>query len=262
MENTSQHDYQKPAYTGGIPSRHKNHPSAKLLIVEDDPDISSLLVYTLQTAHFLTTEAADCERARQILTDSRPDLVLLDWGLPDVSGLELLRQMRQDTGLRDIPVIMLTARGEAADRVRGLESGADDYIVKPFSPRELCARINNHVRIPGTRPSSIPDICGVLLYPQDYRICVNETCIELGPTLFRLLWQLMNNRERLLTRRQLLNSVWGSSVYIEEHTLDAHIQRLRRILAPFHKAELIQTVSGAGYRFSEHNRLVTGEISG
>jgi two-component system phosphate regulon response regulator PhoB len=113
-----------------------------------------------------------------------------------------------------------------------------------------------------TRPYSIPDICGVLLYPQDYRICVNETFIELGPTLFRLLWELMNNRGRLLTRRQLHNRVWGSSVYIEEHTLDAHIQRLRRILAPFHKAELIQTVRGAGYRFSEHKQLDKEEISG
>jgi two-component system phosphate regulon response regulator PhoB len=262
MEHTSQHNYQKPVYSGGIPSRHDKHSATKLLIVEDDPDVSNLLVYTLQSAHYCTTAAADCKRARQILTDSRPDLVLLDWGLPDVSGLELLRQMRQDTGLRDIPVIMLTARGEAADRARGLESGAVDYIVKPFSPRELCARINNHLRIPGARPSSIPDICGVSLYPQDYRICVNETFIELGPTLFKLLWQLMHNRERLLTRRQLLNSVWGSSVYIEERTLDAHIQRLRKILAPFHKAEMIQTVSGAGYRFCEHNRLATEEISG
>jgi two-component system phosphate regulon response regulator PhoB len=260
MENTSQHDYQKSGYTGGIPPRHEKHSAAKLLIVEDDPDVSSLLVYTLQTAHYRTTAAADCRRARQILADSRPDLVLLDWGLPDVSGLELLRQIRRDTGLRDIPVIMLTARGEAADRVCGLESGADDYIVKPFSPRELCARINNHLRIPCTRPSSIPDISGVSLYPQDYRICVNGNFIELGPTLFKLLWQLLNNRERLLTRRQLLDSVWGSNMYIEERTLEAHIQRLRGILAPFHKAELIQTVSGAGYRFSEHSQLAIEEI--
>jgi len=262
MENTSQHDYQNPVYTGDIPSRHKNHFAAKLLIVEDDPDISSLLVHTLQTARFSTTAASDSKGARQILTDSRPDLVLLDWGLPDMSGLELLSQMCQDAGLRDIPVIMLTARGEAADRVRGLEGGADDYIVKPFSPRELCARINNHLRIPRSRQSGIPDICDVSLYPQDYRICVNETFIELGPTLFRLLWQLMNNREMLLTRRQLLNSVWGGSVYIEERTLDAHIQRLRKILAPFHKAELIETVSGTGYRFSEHNLLAKKEVSG
>jgi two-component system phosphate regulon response regulator PhoB len=251
MNTANWHDFQEPMHTGGIPPGGLRPSTAQLLIVEDDPDIGSLLAYTLQAARYRTTVAADCELAWQILNDNCPDLVLLDWMLPDRSGLELLQQMRQNIGLRDIPVIMLTARSTAADRACGLENGANDYIVKPFSPRELCVRIHKQLCKPSSKVPGTPEVTGMSLHPQGCRVCINGTFIELGPTLFRLLQQLVNNSGRLLTRKQLLDTVWGRDVYVEERTLELHIQRLRRILAPFQRAELIETVRACGYCFSE-----------
>jgi len=225
----------------------------RLLVVEDDHDISSLLLYTLNNAHFDTLAAPDCKTAWEILRKNPPALVLLDWMLPDMSGIELLRRMRGEPTLETVPVIMLTARSEESDRVRGLESGADDYIVKPFSPRELCARIRNRLRISSNNDAETLSIDGLVLDQASYRTSVNGKQVDLGPTEFRLLRHFMNNTERVFTRSQLLDRVWGTNIYIEERTVDVHIRRLRKALEPYHKSDLIQTVRGAGYRFSAQN---------
>jgi two-component system phosphate regulon response regulator PhoB len=231
----------------------KNSRRARLLVVEDDNDISSLLLYTLNNAHFDTLAAPDCMTAWEILRDNPPELVLLDWMLPDMSGIELLQRMRAEPALETVPVIMLTARSEESDRVRGLETGADDYIVKPFSPRELCARIRNRLRISSNNNAETLSVNGLVLDQVSYRTSVNGNPVELGPTEFRLLRHFMNNMERVFTRSQLLDRVWGANIYIEERTVDVHIRRLRKALEPYQKADLIQTVRGAGYRFSAHN---------
>jgi two-component system phosphate regulon response regulator PhoB len=233
-------------------TRNGNH-RARLLVVEDDLDISSLLQYTLDNAHFDTIAAPDCKTAWKILIEEPPELVVLDWMLPDTSGIELLQRIRREPALESVPVIMLTARSEESDRVRGLESGADDYIVKPFSPRELCARIRNRLRISSNGNAGTLSINGLVLDQASYRTSVNGKPIELGPTEFRLLRHFMNNMERVFTRPQLLDRVWGTNVYIEERTVDVHIRRLRKALEPYHKSDLIQTVRGTGYRFSAHN---------
>jgi len=239
----------QPGETRQIGTRNGSH-KASLLVVEDDLDISSLLLYTLDNAHFDTIAAPDCKTAWEILLVKPPDLVLLDWMLPDMSGIALLQRIRREAALEKVPVIMLTARGEESDRVRGLETGADDYIVKPFSPRELCARINNRLRITSNSNTETLSINGVVLDQVSYRTSVNGNPIELGPTEFRLLRHFMSNTERVFTRSQLLDRVWGTNIYIEERTVDVHIRRLRKALEPYHKADLIQTVRGAGYRFS------------
>jgi len=239
----------QPGETRQAGTRNGSH-KARLLVVEDDLDISSLLLYTLDNAHFDTIAAPDCKTAWEILLGKPPDLVLLDWMLPDMSGIELLQRIRREAALENVPVIMLTARGEESDRVRGLETGADDYIVKPFSPRELCARINNRLRITSNSNAETLSINGVVLDQVSYRTSINGNPIELGPTEFRLLRHFMSNTERVFTRSQLLDRVWGTNVYIEERTVDVHIRRLRKALEPYHKADLIQTVRGAGYRFS------------
>jgi two-component system phosphate regulon response regulator PhoB len=226
---------------------------ARLLVVEDDLDISSLLLYTLDNARFDTVAAPDCKTAWEILIENPPELVLLDWMLPDMSGIELLQRIRREPTLENVPVIMLTARGEESDRVRGLETGADDYIVKPFSPRELCARIKNRLRITSNSNTDTLSVNGLVLDQVSYRTSVNGHPIDLGPTEFRLLRHFMNNTERVFTRSQLLDRVWGTNVYIEERTVDVHIRRLRKALEPYQKSNLIQTVRGAGYRFSAQN---------
>jgi len=230
-----------------------NTHRARLLVVEDDSDISSLLLYTLNNAQFHTLAAPDCKTAWEILRENPPELVLLDWMLPDMSGIELLQRMRAEPTLETVPVIMLTARSEESDRVRGLETGADDYIVKPFSPRELCARIRNRLRISSNNNAETLSVNGLVLDQVSYRTSVNGNTVELGPTEFRLLRHFMNNMERVFTRSQLLDRVWGTNIYIEERTVDVHIRRLRKALEPHQKSDLIQTVRGAGYRFSAHN---------
>jgi two-component system phosphate regulon response regulator PhoB len=225
----------------------------KLLVVEDEPDISSLLVYTLEKANFRVTAAANCASAWELIADERPELVLLDWMLPDMSGIELLHRIRKHSEYSELPVIMLTARCEESDRVRGLDSGADDYVVKTFSPRELCARVNSRLRIVASKRSDALEACDLVLDQQSYRTSVNGEIIDLGPTEFRLLRLFMKNMERVFTRSQLLDSVWGTNVYVEERTVDVHILRLRKALQPFGKAGMIQTVRGAGYRFSRQS---------
>jgi len=242
----------------GLPSRERKAPDAiargdkiRVLVVEDDPDIVAMLEYALSNADWQTIAVSDCHGALQELAGKVPNLVLLDWMLPDMSGLELLRRIRREPRLREIPVIMLTARGEEGDRVRGLESGADDYVVKPFSLRELRARINTHLRKQVSARATTFSVSGVVLDQESYRTTVNGEPIELGPTEFRLLRHFMSHRDRVFTRSQLLDTVWGANVFIEERTVDVHIRRLRKVLEPFDKQYLIQTVRGAGYRFSE-----------
>jgi two-component system phosphate regulon response regulator PhoB len=238
-------------------AEHKNAPDkiatgekVRLLVVEDDPDISEMLAYALKSQDCHVMAVSDCQSAWREMADSPPNMVLLDWMLPDMSGIELLRRMRREPRLREIPVIMLTARGEEADRVRGLESGADDYVVKPFSIRELKARINAHLRKQVNDRATTFSIDGLVLDQESHRTTVDGQLIELGPTEFRLLRHFMSHRDRVFTRTQLLDTVWGTNVYIEERTVDVHIRRLRQALEPFGKAHLIQTVRGAGYRFS------------
>jgi two-component system phosphate regulon response regulator PhoB len=254
MNSTIQTDY----HASASPHRKDVNSQAsirqtqpRVLVVEDDPDIASLLVYILENDNFKAAAAADCQSARGMLASELPDLVLLDWMLPDMSGIEFLRRLRNNSTFGELPVIMLTARGEEADRVCGLESGADDYVVKPFSPRELCARINSRLRIADKKRSDTLEIGGLSLNQNSYRTSVNGTHFMLGPTEFKLLRHFMHNRERVLTRGQLLDSVWGTNVYVEERTVDVHIRRLRKALEPFDKDDLIQTVRGAGYRFSD-----------
>ena len=221
-----------------------------VLVVEDDPDISAMLEYALSNPEWRVIAVSDARRALEELAGVVPNLVLLDWMLPDMSGIELLRRIRREPRLKNIPVIMLTARGEEADRVHGLESGADDYVVKPFSIRELKARINTHLRKQVSERASTFSIDGLVLDQDSYRTTVDGRLIDLGPTEFRLLRHFMSHRDRVFTRSQLLDAVWGTNVYIEERTVDVHIRRLRKALEPFGREHLIQTVRGAGYRFS------------
>jgi two-component system phosphate regulon response regulator PhoB len=243
-------DNAPPAGDAKVPEMIAAGEEIRVLVVEDDPDISAMLEYTLTSSECRVLAVGDCQSALRELAGTIPNLVLLDWMLPDMSGIELLRRMRREPRLREIPVIILTARGEEADRVRGLESGADDYVVKPFSIRELKARINTHLRKQVNARATTFSIDGLVLDQESYRTTVNGQPIELGPTEFRLLRHFMSHRDRVFTRSQLLDAVWGTNVYIEERTVDVHIRRLRKALEPSGKEHLIQTVRGAGYRFS------------
>jgi len=225
--------------------------SAKILIVEDEPAIQELLAFNVVQAGFRALRAEDAESAWKQIGQDLPDLILLDWMLPNTSGPLLARQFRSEARTSSIPIIMLTARGEEHDKILGLESGADDYITKPFSPRELMARIRAMLR---RHTPAIPDeplaIGGLELSPVSHRVRANGINIELGPTEFRLLCFFMNHADRVYSRSQLLNQVWGTQAFIEERTVDVHIRRLRKALEAAGKDHLIQTVRGSGYRFS------------
>lgn len=222
----------------------------RILIVEDEQAIRDMVVFALKRAGFVCMEAEDCGSARTIIADAQPDLVLLDWMLPDISGLEFSRSLKRESATRDLPVIMLTARAAEDDMVRGLEGGADDYITKPFSSRELVARINAVLRrTAGTGEEAI-DVQGLCLNPASHRVAAKGREISLGPTEYRLLKFFMTHPERVYSRNQLLDQVWGGNVYVEERTVDVHIRRLRKALEPEGLDRLIQTVRGAGYRFS------------
>ena len=225
--------------------------TAKILIVEDEPAIQELLVFNVTQAGFIALRAGDAETAWQQIRDYSPDLILLDWMLPSTSGVVLAKQLRSEERTRDIPIIMLTARGDERDKVLGLESGADDYITKPFSPRELMARIRAVMRrhIP-TLANDAVSAGGVELSPDSHRVAANGVPIELGPTEFRLLHFFMTHPERVYSRTQLLDQVWGTQVFVEERTVDVHIRRLRASLETSGLDGLIQTVRGSGYRFS------------
>ncbi|SNX59631.1 two-component system, OmpR family, phosphate regulon response regulator PhoB [Nitrosomonas ureae] len=225
--------------------------SAKILIVEDEAAIRELIAYNLQQAGYESICAEDAEKAMTIIHDSLPDLILLDWMLPNMTGIDFARLLRRNERTRIIPIIMLTARTQEADKVAGLEIGADDYVTKPFSPRELIARINAVLRrlIPEAS-AQVVEIHGLRLDPVNHRVTDGNKEIELGPTEYRLLHFMMSHTERTYSRSQLLDRVWGDHVFVEERTVDVHIRRLRKALQWSGKDSWIQTVRGAGYRFS------------
>lgn len=226
--------------------------SAKqILVVEDERPIREMIAFGLRRAGFEVREAADARSGRAEVANKLPDLLLVDWMLPDTSGLEFTRALKRDRETRELPVIMLTARAEEGDKVAGLEGGADDYITKPFSPRELLARINAVLRrsAPSEGAERI-DVEGLVLDQSSQRVSAGERTVALGPTEYRMLAFFMTHPERVYTREQLLDRVWGGNVYVEERTIDVHIRRLRKALEEFGYDRLIQTVRGSGYRFS------------
>ena len=225
-------------------------PASKILIVEDETPIREMLAYHLGRAGFETVEAPDCRTARELLADERPDIAIIDWMLPDMSGLELTRLLKRDADNNDLGIIMLTARADEYDKVAGLESGADDYVTKPFSPRELVARIQALLR--RSRAGEDESLrAGVLeLDSAGHRVLASGREVRLGPTEYRLIRFLMIHPERVYSRTQLLDRVWGANVYVEERTVDVHVRRLRKALADEKADHYIQTVRGAGYRFS------------
>lgn len=222
----------------------------KILIVEDEQAIREMIAFHLARAGYETLEARDCREARELLADKRPDLALVDWMLPDVSGLELTRMLKRDENYEDLAIIMLTARAQEHDKVSGLEGGADDYITKPFSPRELIARIQAVLRRAGTANDELVRTGVLELDRAGHRVLADGRDIKLGPTEYRLLHFLMSHPERVYSRTQLLDRVWGANVYVEERTVDVHVRRLRKALSEVGADDYIQTVRGAGYRFS------------
>ena len=226
--------------------------SAKqILVVEDERPIREMIAFGLRRAGFEVREAADARSGRAEVANKLPDLLLVDWMLPDTSGLEFTRALKRDRETRELPIIMLTARAEEGDKVAGLEGGADDYITKPFSPRELLARINAVLRraLPAEGSERI-DVEGLVLDQSSQRVSSGERTVALGPTEYRMLAFFMSHPERVYTREQLLDRVWGGNVYVEERTIDVHIRRLRKALEEYGYDRLIQTVRGSGYRFS------------
>jgi two-component system phosphate regulon response regulator PhoB len=225
----------------------------KILIVEDEPAIREMIAFHLSRAGYETVEAGDSRTARQLLADERPDLALIDWMLPDTSGLELTRMLKRDENYEDLAVIMLTARAEERDKVSGLEGGADDYITKPFSPRELIARIKAVLRRSSHGNDELVRAGVLELDAAGHRVLSSGREIRLGPTEYRLLQFLMTHPDRVYSRTQLLDRVWGANVYVEERTVDVHVRRLRKALSDENADDYIQTVRGAGYRFSTRN---------
>ncbi len=225
--------------------------SRRVLVVEDETPIREMLCFVLEQKGFEPIEAADFDQGLAKVCEPFPDLILLDWMLPGGTGIQFIKQLKQDELTRQIPIIMLTARGEEEDKVRGLEAGADDYITKPFSPKELTARLKAVIRraVP-TSTEEVIEIQGLKLDPVSHRVTVEDQPLDMGPTEFRLLHFFMTHPERVYSREQLLNNVWGTNVYVEDRTVDVHIRRLRKAVAGAGHDALIQTVRGAGYRFS------------
>ncbi len=222
----------------------------KVLLVEDELAIREMMKFAFYNSPFDLIEAEDAEQAQRIILQDYPDLILLDWMLPGMSGIELAKRLRKDDFSKEIPIIMLTARGDEYDRIRGLDAGADDYVTKPFSPKELMARIKAVLRRSSPEKEGLIELGGITIDTHKHRLLVNNTPFELGPTEYNLLHFFMTHAERVYNRTQLLDRVWGSDIYIEERTIDVHIRRLRKALADHGVDQYIQTVRGAGYRFS------------
>ncbi|MBD1226943.1 phosphate regulon transcriptional regulator PhoB [Xenorhabdus griffiniae] len=223
----------------------------RILVVEDEVPIREMVCFALEQNGYEAIEAEDYDTAIRRLSEPYPDLVLLDWMLPGGSGIQLIRQMKRDNNAKAIPVIMVTARVEEEDRVRGLDVGADDYITKPFSPKELIARVKAVLRrISPIELEDTIDMDGLVLDPSSHRVSSHGQDLEMGPTEFKLLHFFMTHPERVYSREQLLNYVWGTNVYVEDRTVDVHIRRLRKALETGDHARMVQTVRGAGYRFS------------
>ena len=222
----------------------------RILIVDDEPAIREMVAFALRKAGYQPAHAADAGEARLAIAERVPDLILLDWMLPGTSGLELARRLRREGLTREVPIIMLTARGEENDRVAGLEAGVDDYVVKPFSARELLARIKAVMRRSGDDEQGSVAAGGLRIDVAAQRVFAHGEQVHMGPTEYRLLHFFMTHPDRVYSRAQLLDHVWGGTVYLEERTVDVHIRRLRRTLEPSGQDALVQTVRGAGYRFS------------
>ncbi len=223
--------------------------SARILIVEDEPAIAELLAVNLRHAGYLPIITESAEEARGQMQGSPPDLIILDWMLPGLSGIDFARQIRSDPRTRDVPLLMLTARAQEGDKLKGFDVGADDYMVKPFSPRELLARVRALLRRTSSEAIEEPIQIGDLrLEPSTLRVFAGTVPLSLSPTEFRLLHYFMKHPDRVLSRSRLLDNVWGDQVYIEERTVDVHIRRLRLALTPTGHDRLIETVRGGGYR--------------
>ncbi len=225
--------------------------TANILVVDDEEGIRQMLKFALEGAGFGIIEAANAEQAQVRIEQQRPALILMDWMLPGVSGVELARRLKRQQPTRDIPIIMLTAKGEESDKVKGLDFGADDYVTKPFSTRELIARIKAVLRrldVRGTGNSIT--VSELVLDTETHRVTIAGRPLDLSPTEFRLLHFFITHPERVFSRSQLLDQVWGDNIFIEERTVDVHIRRLRKVLEPHGYAGMIQTVRSVGYRFS------------
>jgi len=221
-----------------------------VLIVDDEAPIREMIAVALEMADYRVLEADNAQAAHAMVVDHQPDLVLLDWMMPGTSGIELARRLKREPTTAELPIIMLTAKGEEDNKIQGLEAGADDYITKPFSPRELVARLKAVLR--RATPQGVEEaveVDGLLLDPVSHRVSASGKPVEMGPTEYRLLQFFMTHQERAYTRSQLLDQVWGGNVYVEERTVDVHIRRLRKALGERHQ-HLVQTVRGTGYRFS------------
>jgi len=226
-------------------------PDKTILIVDDEAPIRDMLRLALEMADYQCLEAEDAQQAHALIVDRKPHLILLDWMMPGTSGVELARRLKRDEVTAEIPIIMLTAKGEEDNKIQGLEVGADDYITKPFSPRELVARLKAVLRRTEVLAVSGP-LCveGLTLDPVSHRVSINEQALQMGPTEYRLLEFFLTHQERVYSRSQLLDHVWGGNVYVEERTVDVHIRRLRKALQLNNHDRFVQTVRGAGYRFS------------
>ncbi|ABK37898.1 Phosphate regulon transcriptional regulatory protein PhoB [Aeromonas hydrophila] len=223
----------------------------RILVVEDEAPIREMLCFVLEQKGYETVEAEDFADGLAKVREPYPELIVLDWMMPGGSGIQFIKQLKQDEVTRQIPVVMLTARGEEEDKVRGLEAGADDYITKPFSPKELTARLHAVMRrVSPTSVDEVIEVQGLKLDPVSHRVSAEEKALDMGPTEFKLLHFFMTHPERVYSREQLLNNVWGTNVYVEDRTVDVHIRRLRKAIEETGHDRLIQTVRGAGYRFS------------
>jgi len=225
--------------------------SSTILVVEDEPAIQELIAVNLSFAGHKVLRAYDVSQADTLIRAELPDLILLDWMLPGTSGLTFARRLRADARTRLVPVIMLTAKGAEQDKIDGLEAGADDYITKPFSPKELMARIKAVLRRRAPQlTDDMTEVGGLILDPVSHRLTGNGQALNIGPTEFRLLHFFMTHAERVFSRTQLLDQVWGDHVFVEERTVDVHIRRLRKTLEPTRHDRHIETVRGSGYRFT------------
>lgn len=227
--------------------------ATQVMVVEDDVAIRDMLSFSLRHSGFECDAVGDAESGLEQLKKVQPDIILLDWMLPGIDGIEFIRRLRANEYYAGIPVIMLTAKGESEDMVKGLGVGADDYVNKPFSPAELVARIKallRRCRLPEAEDSQAIQFGELKIDTKSHRVTISDERVDLGPTEFRLLHFFMKNPERAYSRGQLLDHVWGDTVYIEERTVDVHIRRLRKALEPTSHDHLVQTVRGVGYRFA------------
>lgn len=223
----------------------------RLLLIEDEAPIREMLRIALNRHGFQVDEAANAAAGMALINQNAPDLILLDWMLPDQNGIDVAKKLKSEYKTRDIPIIMVTAKGEEEDKIKGLETGADDYVTKPLSPRELVARIKTVLRrVAPTKSEKVLEAGKITLDPGSHRVTIENCEIALGPTEFKLLHYFISNQERVYNRSQLLNNVWGTHVFVEERTVDVHIRRLRKALTESGCDKYIETVRGTGYRFS------------